>query len=287
MQYNKKALNLIGISLLTILIMTVALQFICRLIINMLSEGILFQIVSCAGVNIGTLIVIAPVIALMLRKLPVEVSEARKSINLLNIVLFVIMGLGIILLTNLLKMTVFGFRQSVIVQPQEFSLFWLLSGIIAAVAEEILFRKIILNRLKPFGKKEAIFISALAFGLCHINFWSFTFAFALGLLFGQITVYTNTIRYSCVLHAVNNILTVSLLPYFFGKISETAINIICISLIILGVALLLKRKYILSLVKSENGIGVKTVLKRPGMITFFVISGGIVLISFVSGFFTV
>jgi|GEM_PF-3307048 len=287
MLYNKKALNLIGISLLTISILIVALQFVCRLIINMLSEGILFQIVSCAGVNIGTFIVVVPVIALMLRKLPVEVSEI-KSINLLNIVLFAIMGLGIILLTNLLKISVFGFRQSVIIQPQEFSLFWLLSCIIAAVAEEFLFRKIVLDKLKPFGKREAIFISALAFGLCHINFWSFTFAFMLGLLYGQITVYANTIRYSCVLHAVSNVLTVSLLPYFFGKISETAINAICISIIILGVALfLLKRKYILSLVKSENGIGVKTVLKCPGMITFFIISGGIVLISFVSGFFAV
>jgi len=280
---NKKAFNIIGVSLIAILTLIVALQFVCGFISDILSEGILFQIVTSAGVNIGTFIIVVPIVALMLRKLPAEEPKPHKSIKLIDIVFFAIIGLGIICFTDLLQISVSGFQQSVIMQPREFSVIMLISCIIAAVAEELLFRKIILSHLKPFGNKEAVFVSALAFGLCHINFWSFLFAFALGLLWGQITVHTNTISYSCVLHTTSNILVVSLLPFVFGKIPENAINAICASLILLGaIVFFAKRKFILSLNGTNKGVGIKTILKCPGMISFLVISVGAVLLLFVS-----
>jgi membrane protease YdiL (CAAX protease family) len=282
MSNDKKAVSLIGLSLLAILILLFALQIISGFISDMLSDELLIQIVNYAGISIGTLILVDPITAFMLRKLPVMEAKEQKRVSFANMTSFLIIGVGATCLTSLLRISVAGFRQRFIIPPQEFSAVWLVSGIIAAVAEEILFRRIILNRLKPFGDKEAVFISALAFGLCHMSFWSFLFAFALGLIFGQITVSANTIRYSCILHIANNILMVSLLPFVFNIISETASNAVCIALIILGaVIFIIKRKFILSLCGTDKGVGIKAILKIPSMIIFLVVSVIVALLLYV------
>jgi len=71
------------------------------------------------------------------------------------------------------------------------------------IAEELLFRGLLLRMLRPHGKQAAIVISAIAFGLLHGNIIQTPFAFLVGLVLGYVTV-EYSIIWAIVLHIINN-----------------------------------------------------------------------------------
>lgn len=81
----------------------------------------------------------------------------------------------------------------------------------APISEELLFRGLILRSMEPYGKKFAIFGSALLFGLYHANLIQIPFAFAVGLILGYVTVEYN-IGWAIVLHMFNNLILSDTLP---------------------------------------------------------------------------
>jgi len=76
--------------------------------------------------------------------------------------------------------------------------------IIAPILEEIVFRKIVCDRLLPLGEGYAIFVSAAIFGLIHGNFYQFAYAFLLGMFFSFIYVKTGKLIYSTIYHIAIN-----------------------------------------------------------------------------------
>ena len=76
--------------------------------------------------------------------------------------------------------------------------------ILAPIFEELIFRKLLLNKLRRFGDLPAILLTGLAFGLFHFNLMQFFYASVLGFLFAYITIRSNTIVYSVILHMMNN-----------------------------------------------------------------------------------
>ena len=60
----------------------------------------------------------------------------------------------------------------------------------APVAEELIFRKLLIDRLTQYGEGVAVLFSGLMFGLFHGNLNQFVYAFVLGLCFGFIYVKT-------------------------------------------------------------------------------------------------
>ena len=78
-------------------------------------------------------------------------------------------------------------------------------GLGAPVAEELLFRGVALRSMEPYGKKFAIFASALLFGLYHGNLVQIPYAFLVGLVLGYVTVEYN-IGWAIVLHMFNNLI---------------------------------------------------------------------------------
>lgn len=86
-------------------------------------------------------------------------------------------------------------------------------GVIAApVLEELVFRKLLLERVRHWGDRLAILISALFFALYHANLYQLFYAFAVGAVFAYITLRTGTIRYAILLHAIVNLVGLGLLP---------------------------------------------------------------------------
>ena len=65
---------------------------------------------------------------------------------------------------------------------------FLYMGIFAPLSEEILFRGLVLDTLRPYGKRFAIFGSAVLFGLFHGNLLQTPYAFGVGLLLGYAAV---------------------------------------------------------------------------------------------------
>lgn len=84
--------------------------------------------------------------------------------------------------------------------------------ILAPIAEELFFRKVVIDRLRKYGDIPAILLSAAIFGLAHGNFSQFFYAFLLGLVFGAVYCMTGRLRYGIALHMGLN---------FFGSVWST------------------------------------------------------------------
>jgi len=82
--------------------------------------------------------------------------------------------------------------------------------ILAPIFEELLFRKLIIDRVAGYGEKTAVILSAALFALYHGNVGQAVYAFALGTLFGAIYLRTGEIKYTIILHAMVN---------FFGSVA--------------------------------------------------------------------
>ena len=78
--------------------------------------------------------------------------------------------------------------------------------IIAPLVEELVFRKIMIDRLSIFGDRTAILYSAVAFGIFHGNFYQIFYAFFVGLVLGYVYTRTRNLWYNVGLHALLNFL---------------------------------------------------------------------------------
>ena len=78
-------------------------------------------------------------------------------------------------------------------------------AVIAPIFEEIIFRKVIIDRTKRFGYMPAIIFSGVAFGFFHGNFSQFFYATLLGMLLGYIYCRTGRIVHTMLMHAAINI----------------------------------------------------------------------------------
>lgn len=91
------------------------------------------------------------------------------------------------------------------------------ASIVAPISEEIIFRKILLDKLRRFGDIPAIVMTGLAFGLFHMNLSQFFYAAVLGFIFAYITIQTNTVKYSILLHMIINFIGSAVTPLITGK----------------------------------------------------------------------
>lgn len=76
--------------------------------------------------------------------------------------------------------------------------------LLAPFVEEMLFRKILIDRVRKYGDVTAIMLSGIMFGLFHGNFTQVFYAAGLGLLFAFIYVKTGKIHYTIILHMMVN-----------------------------------------------------------------------------------
>ncbi len=88
----------------------------------------------------------------------------------------------------------------------------------APLMEELIFRKVLIDRMHVYGQKTAVILSALIFGLFHGNPVQFTYAFTVGLVLGFVYVKTGKLRYSIALHMLLNFLGGGIAPWLLKNI---------------------------------------------------------------------
>ncbi|MBO5745023.1 MAG: CPBP family intramembrane metalloprotease [Clostridia bacterium] len=76
--------------------------------------------------------------------------------------------------------------------------------IFPGIFEELIFRKLLIDKTRQFGNFGAVVFSSIAFGIFHGNFEQFFYATLIGFLFGYVYVRTGKIIYSMILHATIN-----------------------------------------------------------------------------------
>lgn len=114
------------------------------------------------------------------------------------------------LLLSPLDMDANAFYEYAEESTDSFSMF-LYGCLLAPVAEELVFRGYVQKSLEPFGKKLAIFGSALFFGMYHGNLSQAIFAFFVGLLLGYVAS-EYSIAWAMALHMLNNLFIADMLP---------------------------------------------------------------------------
>lgn len=80
----------------------------------------------------------------------------------------------------------------------------ILLALIPAVVEEFIFRGLIFNGYKKRNPLKAALLSAVLFGLMHMNINQFTYAFVIGIIFALLTYVTGSIIPSTIGHFVIN-----------------------------------------------------------------------------------
>lgn len=76
--------------------------------------------------------------------------------------------------------------------------------IFAPILEELWFRGLVLESLRPYGNGFAIFISAILFGITHANLAQFFYATAIGFFLAYVAIHTGSIIVPMILHAMMN-----------------------------------------------------------------------------------
>ncbi len=78
--------------------------------------------------------------------------------------------------------------------------------VLAPIFEELIFRKLLLDRMLPYGEFCAILINGILFGAFHGNFFQFFYAAMLGVLLSFVYVKTGKLRHCILIHMCVNFL---------------------------------------------------------------------------------
>jgi len=152
---------------------------------------------------------------------------------------------GLETLMNCFGGSVMGILESVSGDAGTVSMF-LYASVLAPVAEEVLFRGYVLRSLRPFGKRFAIFGSALLFGLLHGNLLQTPYAFLMGLILGYVTI-EYSIGWAILIHAFNNLVLADLLTRLTASWSDLAYGLFNFVLFggtfLLSLGILIRRRW--------------------------------------------
>ncbi len=195
--------------------------FVVQIIASIVSSAVPAVVESVDLYFVATMLpmyVIAyPLIFLMFRAIPVQqVAEKKKMRPLHFFVTFLMCYAGMYICNIIANIFtgVFGMLsqnevENVMLTVTEsinpFVNFFIIV-ICAPIMEELLFRKVLIDRTAQFGEGVSIVFSGLVFGLFHGNLVQFAYAFFLGAMFGFIYVKTRNILYPIILHMITNFL---------------------------------------------------------------------------------
>jgi len=147
----------------------------------------------------------------------------------------------------------------------------------APIAEEILFRGLVLRSLEPYGKRLAIFLSAFAFAIFHGNLVQTPYAFVVGLILGYVAMEHNIV-WAMVLHMINNLLLADTLGRLTEPLPDILANLIPGLIIwacgIAGAILLLVYRDDVAQYRRKDPISWKYVgafLRTPGVIIMMIL----------------
>lgn len=177
------------------------------------------------------------------------------------------------LVMNSFGSSVMPILDSVSGSTSSFSMF-LYSALLAPVYEELLFRGFVLRTLRPYGKRFAIWGSALAFGFFHGNILQAPYAIAVGLLLGWLTC-EYSINWAIALHIFNNLILAEgitrLLEYLPYAVGDLVFGGIFLGAFLLSCVLLVKKRSEIKAYRSSEWIDrrcVKCFITNWGVILF-------------------
>lgn len=294
---NRKFFSKIGLNYTFFGVFAIIMQIIIINIIGFANPIILNDInLTSIIASVCNYILPLPIFLYLMNKLEKQEIHSNK-LTIKKFIVYIAISLTLMWVGNLIGLTITEILgdliQSEIANPivetiDSSSVYTnlLLMVIMAPIFEEIIFRKLLIDRTIKYGKGVSILLSALIFGLFHGNLNQFFYAFLIGGFFAYVYIKTGKIIYTILLHltvnffgsiisvivgnSLNNMNTMANLP-----IADAGIIIIYfliyVLIVIVGVIGLLKNYKKISLLKDN-------LIKKPyttslinvGMICFYI-----------------
>ncbi len=213
---HKKTFSKLGLAFFAFMLISQGLSIVVGVIVGLINPALLENqnfliILSCAI----QYLVAFPILYLMIRKIPkrapyktkVDVKRFLKYGAVSIFFMYVGNSISTFLMTAVSTALGRVPENSVdtVLTNTNLILSAALVGIIGPIVEELIFRKLFVDRLTVYGDAIAILFPALVFGLFHGNLYQFFYAFFLGAVFGYIYLKTGKIIYSTILHVFINL----------------------------------------------------------------------------------
>lgn len=288
---NKKVFNRIGLAMLVSMILVNVIQIIFFNIIRTVNQDLLSASwINYIALAISYYLIGFPVFYFMIKGLPEGEKREGKKLGVWEIIKLCLISYSLMcifnFLTNVFIILISVFKGSEVVNPLQniiegssLILTFICVGILSPIVEEMMFRGIMLNKLRRYGDKVAIVTTAFLFGLFHANFSQFFYATVLGLIFAYVVLKTGTIKYSIILHIFVNMMGCLIIPLIIDDGSNLfayrCVLFLILLISVVGLVLLIRDRKNISLldgeVKLEKGIAFKTIWINVGMVLFIVI----------------
>lgn len=293
----KRTINLIGVILFLFMIISQFIQLPIVKLLNLIDTSIASKPWYSFVLTIVCLYLIAfPIFLFLMKKIPAKVTSGTKKYSAKEILTLFLISYALATIfnafSNLINYLISLVKGSDVINPLNYVInnsgfiyIVILTCIVAPIMEEIIFRKILLDRLNRLGSGVAIVVSSYAFALFHGNLSQFFYAFVLGMIFAHITLKSGTIKYSMILHLLINFTgaILSKLVLEFGETVTTVMGFVIFAMIISGIILFIKnRKKMFSKFEDiPNSMSSLRAIFAPGML-LFMLSGIIVIIYVIS-----
>lgn len=287
---HKKVFSRLGISLFIITVIVNAVQYLMgKLIYQFVPEFTESSWYIYSMLIVSFYLIGAPVFYLLVKNIPVRETKEKKHLKWYEFICVLIMCLTSMYIFNIIGVVinlVIGMMTgnmnlnplNSVIGDLDLLPTVLIAGIASPIVEELVFRKVLLGRLRAYGDVIAILVSGLCFGLYHGNIAQFLYASALGFIFAYVMIRTGDIRYTIALHICINVLGTGILPQVvkMGTMATMLVGIGVICLIMVGMVLFVL-SIVLKKLKFEKGEIIlehpfKTVCFNVGMILFVLIS---------------
>jgi membrane protease YdiL (CAAX protease family) len=317
----KKDFSKIGFGYIAGTLAIYLVQIILELVLAKVAPGALSDLNIALIYSMAvTYLVGMPIIYLLLRKMPQTKPEQHK-VKPWQFILAAIMCFALMYCSNLvgtILTTIIGLIKgsavetnaaSQIAMSANMGLTFFFMVICAPIIEELIFRKLLVDRTLKYGDATAIFLSGLMFGLFHGNLSQFVYAFALGMFLAFMYIRTGKIKITIGMHMIINFIGGIVSVYVLNKLTDSGLMdifytdydpeafiemlsgaegqriimalavfmlylVFIVAAVITGVVLFIvfRKRFILKKgdITLEKGRRFKTVILNPGMIVYCV-----------------
>lgn len=288
----RRVFSRVGWALAALMLLQVLGQYLLQYLTALAAPGLLYResclYVLAAAASYG---IAFPAALLILRTLPAQPGEEKRALTGRQGAGLWLMALGCLYLSNMLTLALIGAfsdaygapipnpLENTAAQGVVFNL--ALGCLLAPVAEELLFRRTVIDRLRPWGEGFAVCASALLFALVHANPYQMLYAFTVGLILGCVYLYTGGVRWTMALHAGLNLVSAGLLP-LMERIpgGEWALSLLILVSMVWAVRWVLRRREPIARAARAAGWGSGEIwghfLVNPGMTVFVLAVGALV-----------
>jgi CAAX protease family protein len=194
--------------------------------------GIFHGLTTNQSLILSQLLILAPAaIYLMITKTNPFKLIRFKIIDIATIFMVILLTLLIMPLITFINATTMLFSQNVVMTlTQEMSgnpfiINLILMAVIPAISEEFVFRGVLFHTYRKSSVLYGIVISGIVFGLMHLNFNQFSYAFVLGILFALIIEATGSIYSVMIAHFVINgssVVSMELSDWLLGAAGQSS-----------------------------------------------------------------